>query len=60
MSEFIMLVGPPASGKSTWAEKQSTYKVVSSDAIRDEFSLNGQNKEDNAKVFEIMHKRVMQ
>ena len=58
MSKFIMLVGPPASGKSTWAAAQHKI-VVSSDDIRDEYGLNGQNKEDNTKVFSIMHTRAI-
>lgn len=60
MTEFIMLVGLPASGKSTYADKlkQKGYHIHSSDAIRQELTgdVNVQNK--NADVFNVLHKRI--
>ena len=40
MTEFIMLVGLPASGKSTYAEKlkEKEYHIHSSDSIREELT----------------------
>lgn len=57
--EFIMLVGLPGSGKSTFIEKEySNYHVHSSDAIREELSGDVNNQEINKQVFEVLHKRV--
>lgn len=60
MTEFMMLVGLPASGKSTYAEslKAKGYHIHSSDAIREELTgdENAQNK--NTDVFATLHKRV--
>lgn len=60
MTEFIMLVGIPASGKSTYAhelEKQG-YHIHSSDAIRKELTGDSNSQNINNKVFEILHKRI--
>lgn len=60
MPEFIMLVGIPASGKSTYAhelEKQG-YHIHSSDAIRKELTGDSNSQNINNKVFEILHKRI--
>ena len=57
---FTMLVGIPASGKSTWIKnnKDKLNMVVhSSDAIREEFgNINDQSK--NELVFNTLHKRI--
>ena len=56
---FIMLVGLPGSGKSTYAEKLKEKGVIihSSDAVRKEFGdVNDQSK--NADVFTILHRRI--
>lgn len=56
---FIMLVGLPGSGKSTYAEKIKEEGVIihSSDAVRKEFGdVNDQSK--NEEVFRILHKRI--
>ena len=60
MTEFVMLVGIPASGKSTYAEKlaQNGYHVHSSDKIREELFEDANEQKDNQKVFEILHKRI--
>lgn len=58
---FIMMVGLPASGKSTKAiELALTYnaKVHSSDAIREELSGDVNNQDLNDVVFSTLHARV--
>ena len=57
--EFVMLVGLPGSGKSTYIEKYyATYKIHSSDAIREELSGDVNNQDINKQVFATLHKRV--
>lgn len=60
MTEFIMLVGLPASGKSTYAEKlkQQGYHIHSSDAIREELTGDVNAQDKNTDVFATLHKRV--
>lgn len=56
---FLMLVGLPGSGKSTYIEKYySSYHVHSSDAIREELSGDINNQDINKQVFSTLHKRV--
>jgi len=67
MGRLIVLVGLPGSGKSSYAEQ---FKAVddaictgvtvihSSDAIREELFGDPSFQGDNAKVFELMHKRT--
>ena len=59
MPEFIMMVGLPASGKSTVAKKYSDcgYVVVSSDAIRAELWGDESIQGDPAKVFGLVQAR---
>ena len=58
--EFLMLVGLPGSGKSTYIKKyfNQNLRVHSSDAIREELSGNENNQDINGKVFDLLHKRV--
>lgn len=60
MTKFIMLVGLPASGKSTYAEKlkEQGYHIHSSDAIREELTGDANSQDKNADVFTVLHKRV--
>lgn len=60
MTEFIMLVGLPASGKSTEAEQLKTqgFHVHSSDAIREELFGDVNSQDNNVDVFSELHKRV--
>lgn len=62
MKKLEFLIGLPASGKSTYANKQkkkdSSIVILSSDEIRKEFEINTYSKEDNEKVFNILHKRL--
>ena len=56
---FLMVVGLPGSGKSTYIEKYySNYHVHSSDAIREELSGDVNNQDINKQVFNTLHKRV--
>lgn len=56
---FLMLVGLPGSGKSTYIEKYcENCTVHSSDAIREELSGDVNNQNINAQVFETLHKRI--
>lgn len=59
MNELIMLVGIPASGKTTIAKEyeKNGYVWHSSDEIRLEFLLP-QTKEGNIETFNILHRRV--
>ena len=58
--EFLMLVGLPGSGKSTYIKKyfNQNLKVHSSDDIREELSGDVNNQDINKQVFELLHKRV--
>lgn len=60
MTEFIMLVGLPASGKSTYAAKlkEQGYHIHSSDAIREELTGDENAQDKNTDVFATLHKRV--
>lgn len=62
MTEFIMLVGIPACGKSTYAAKllaeHPDYHVHSSDAIRKELFQDENDQEHNGEVFDVLHKRI--
>jgi predicted kinase len=60
MQEFIMLIGIPGCGKSTFSAKlqEQGYIWLSSDSIRNELNLHGQ--EYNAQVFDIMRKRMIE
>ena len=59
MSEFIMLVGLPASGKSTYAEKlrKKGFHIHSSDKIREELTGDVNSQDKNMNVFQELHKR---
>lgn len=60
MRDFIMLVGLPASGKSTYAEKlrEKGYHIHSSDKIREELTGDVNSQDKNMNVFQELHKRV--
>lgn len=56
---FLMVVGLPGSGKSTYIEKYyANYSVHSSDAIREELSGDVNNQDINKQVFNTLHRRV--
>ena len=59
--KFIMMVGLPYSGKSSYARtlaKEHNAVIHSSDAIRKELYGDASDKEHNAKVFEELHRRA--
>jgi len=67
MAKLIILCGLPGSGKSYYAAQlwrrentfdEPTAVVHSSDAIRKELFGDAGSQENNALVFETMHKRV--
>ena len=61
MPKFIMLVGLPASGKSTLAQniaKEQNANIHSSDEIRKELSGDINNQDINKLVFKTLHKRI--
>lgn len=58
---FIMLVGLPASGKSTYAQelaKEYNSTVFSSDALRAELWGDESIQGDNTKLFTELHRRI--
>ena len=56
--EFIMLVGIPGSGKTTYAKKlKESYLHISSDSIRKELFGNEDIQTDSNQVFYIMRER---
>jgi predicted kinase len=59
---FIMLVGIPGSGKSTYAEKLTNEftKHISSDAIRKELYGDESCQDDHSRVFNLMHERTIE
>ena len=63
MNKLIMLIGLPASGKSTWSSKymecHENTELVSSDSIREEVFGDVNDQKHNGEVFNIIHKRVV-
>lgn len=61
MSKLIVLVGLPASGKSTLAvelSKKENAVILSSDSIREEILNDVNDQSNNTKVFEVMNNRA--
>lgn len=61
MSKLIMMVGLPASGKTTLAEKLAEKEnavIVSSDAMREELFGDVDNQDNNTRLFEEVGKRI--
>ena len=58
MSKFVMMVGISGSGKSTTAERLNGFKVVSSDAIREELYGDASDQRHPEIVFQIAHRRI--
>ncbi|WP_315906532.1 AAA family ATPase [Priestia koreensis] len=61
MSKFIMMVGLPASGKSTLARQLSMQEngvILSSDELREELFGDVNDQSQNVRVFEEMNKRA--
>lgn len=58
---MIMLVGLPASGKSTYAKQlaqQYNAEIFSSDALREELYSDVNNQEHNGELFVELHRRI--
>lgn len=56
---FIMLVGLPGSGKSTFIRNTfKGLKIHSSDEIREELSGDANNQKINTEVFDLLHRRI--
>ena len=59
MNNFKMLIGLPGSGKSCYAESLSkSYKIHSSDKLREELFGDVDNQENNDLLFKELHKRI--
>lgn len=61
MATLLMLVGISGSGKTSVAEdyRAMGYEVFSSDAIREELWGDAADQKNPAKVFEVLHTRIM-
>lgn len=59
MTRFIMIMGLPASGKSTLASSFENYIHISSDAIREELLGSEEDQSNNNLVFETMRSRTI-
>ncbi len=60
--DFIMLIGIPGSGKSTWINKynkNNKYTVVSPDEIRREITGYVSDQSQNAKVWSLTKEKVI-
>lgn len=60
--EFIMLIGLPGSGKSTYAKKinyNNKYIIHSSDELRKELFSNENFQCNNRELFNELHKRII-
>lgn len=55
-----MLIGYPACGKSTYAQRMATegYAVLSSDAIREEIFGNAEEQRNCDLVFQVLYERM--
>lgn len=64
MAKFIMLIGLPGCGKSTYAVKYKSKNpdtaIISSDEIREEVFGNVNDQTHNTEVFEIMKNRTLE
>ena len=61
MDTFYMMVGLPASGKSTYAEKLvkgTITRVRSSDDLREELLGNVNDMSQNSSIFDILHSLI--
>lgn len=63
MSKLIMMVGLPASGKSTYAKKLADKEnaiILASDELRKELFGNVNDTEHNNELFQELHRRAIQ
>lgn len=60
MPNLIMLVGIPASGKSSYAkENYKDYKIYSSDKLREKLFNNVNDQTHNDELFRYIHKNII-
>ena len=58
---FVMMVGLPASGKSTYVKElaeEMRAVICSSDAIRKELCGDENSQDNNEEVFKLLHSRI--
>lgn len=58
MPTFVLMVGLPASGKSTYAQElaeEMRAVICSSDAIRKELFGDENSQDNNEEVFKLLH-----
>lgn len=63
MTKFFMMVGLPASGKSTYAETlaiRENAEIFSSDAYRAKFGAGEEDQTVNGKIFGLLHNDIKQ
>lgn len=61
MPTFVLMVGLPASGKSTYAKElaeEMRAVICSSDAIRKELCGDENSQDNNEEVFKLLHSRI--
>lgn len=56
--KLTLTVGPSGAGKTTFLANEKSYKVVSSDDVREELTGNRLDQTQNHKVFRILHELV--
>lgn len=57
-STITLLIGLPASGKSTYARENLHDPIISSDALRQELCGDESDQSHNREVFQVLHARV--
>jgi len=58
MVKFIMLIGLPGSGKSTWTQYEQ-YTTVSSDELRNELYGDVNDQNNPSLIFDEARKRII-
>lgn len=60
MPDLIMLVGIPASGKSSYARQNyKDYKIYSSDELREKLFNDVNDQVHNNELFRYIHKNII-
>ena len=58
MPTITLMIGLPASGKSTYARRYLNTTIISSDALRAELYGDENDQRHNREVFQVLHARV--